>query len=216
MMPISEIDAAIDAVFETNPELRPFDHRKEYPWAIGYLGDVTYHKMFIAENPSLAGLRKTRNKPPLQDPEMQWCVSPGDVHFREGLVLAHCKEGEPRDPGGWRCYITNIVKMAAQPKHWKQQKRKHSAEVIKTIRAFAPVLQAEIDLVEPTLVVVMGEDAQWFFDTLRGREIVLPPECQVKHVIHYGELNYHPRDEAKLQKYLASFAELRGDLTPNG
>ena len=99
----------IDIVFQSHSSL--FDHRSEYPWLTGALGNPNSGIWFIAENPSLTQIERVQNPdggvPTL---DAQWWASRGDKLFREMLVKHGFKMESIDSPGGWNCYITNAVK----------------------------------------------------------------------------------------------------------
>src|SRR5881396_3776046 len=126
----------IDLVFSRNSSLQ--DHRKEFPWVTGFLGNPKSGIMFLAENPSLPTMKRAFTHPDLKSPEMQWNVSKADKIFREVLVKTDLKKGTVDSPGGWACYITNIVKMAVKPKEWNGRRKDDRFAICKM---FVPVLQ---------------------------------------------------------------------------
>src|SRR5687768_12537190 len=86
------------------------DHRVDFPWLTNSLGDPFAGVWFVAEYPSLGQVERGGAAPSV---ETQWAVSRGDRLFREALVGAGFKDGASDSPGGWRCYVTNIIKHAA-------------------------------------------------------------------------------------------------------
>jgi len=75
------------------------DHRAEYGWVTGYLGDVFALVWFVAENPSLTQVEKISDPDP--SPELQWTMSKGHLLFR-GMLWEHgFKDGtSPTASGG--------------------------------------------------------------------------------------------------------------------
>ncbi|MBI3859506.1 MAG: uracil-DNA glycosylase family protein [Thaumarchaeota archaeon] len=209
----AKVRAEVDKVFATNPQL--FDHRKKYPWCPGYLGDMTSGLIFLAENPSLQGLRKVSKNEALQDPELQWWVSRGDKVFRSALAKAGFKDGRPDERGGWHCYITNFVKMAEQPSRWNSKTEEERFEIV---RAFAPVLQTEINIVKPRMIAVMGMDRprSYFLRVLHEHLLELPPSCAVEYVWHYATFNRGSFTTAKVHKYETDFERLSSKLRQLG
>ena len=90
----------------------------DYPWLYGALGEVPSDVMFICENPSIAGIKKAhgdtidRRAP---DIEAQcWGGRNDNAAKRFCVVLRKLglKTTRPDARGGWKCYITNVVKEA--------------------------------------------------------------------------------------------------------
>ncbi len=106
---VTALKQKIDIVFRGHPDI--FDHRKQFPWLTGFLGNPFAGIWFVAENPSLTMVeRATKQKLELLTEENQWRVSKGDLLFRDMLVKHGFKE-PPRDAaGGWNCYITDVIK----------------------------------------------------------------------------------------------------------
>jgi hypothetical protein len=91
---------------------------RESPWLYGALGEVPSDVMFICENPSITGVRQAHvdtidGRAP--DIEAQWWGgrnNPAAKRFRPVLRQVGLKTNRPDARGGWRCYITNVVKEA--------------------------------------------------------------------------------------------------------
>jgi len=105
----------IGNVFAQHSEL--CDHRSLYPWLRGWLGDVTAGVWFVAENPSLTQIRRIHTT--RSTFESQWAASAGDRMFRHALCELGLKTGDPFEPGGWRCYITDVMKSVVFVKDWQ-------------------------------------------------------------------------------------------------
>ena len=175
----------IDLVFSENPSLQ--DHRKVFPWVTGFLGNPKSAIIFLGENPSLPTMKRASASPDMKSPEMQWNVSKGDKIFREALIKAHLKEGTLDSPGGWACYITNIVKMAVKPKEWNEKSKDDRVAICKM---FAPVLQEEIDAIKPKMIAVMGERTEALFNsTLDFGALNIPEGTRVRRIWHYAFFN---------------------------
>jgi uracil-DNA glycosylase len=156
----AELRARMKAVFAKNPQL--YDHRGEYPWLLAALGNPRTDVWFVAENPSLAQLPRVSG----DSPELQWSVSDGDKLLRWMLVRHGFKQGTVTSRGGWCCYITDVVKSASVAGDWdKLPPKEKRAEV----EAWSEVLQWELEVGQPKLVVSLGGDA----DTLLSRLIRL-------------------------------------------
>src|SRR5437899_2448473 len=83
----SDLNRLSDTVFGSHPEI--VDHRRDFPWLTGSLGDRYADIWFVAENPSLSQVRRAAGN----SPELQWSVSRGDKLFREMLVKHGFKTG---------------------------------------------------------------------------------------------------------------------------
>ena len=136
-----------DSVFRSHPEI--VDHRQEFPWLTACLGDPFAKAWFVAENPSLTPVRVSR----ATSPEHQWSGGRGADLLREMLAKHGFKTGGPFAAGGWRCYITDVIKSAAVVKEWNALPAESHQM---TAEAWAPVLRYELEVGEPELLVVLG------------------------------------------------------------
>ena len=102
----AELDRRADNVYRSDARLP--DRRDLHPWVTGYLGDPFAPVWFIAEAPSLSRVEATSG--PGVTVETQWTQSPGDKLFRRMLAKHGFKSGGEYAPGGWRCYITDVIK----------------------------------------------------------------------------------------------------------
>jgi hypothetical protein len=116
------------------------------------LGDPFASVWFIAENPSLTQMERVLHA----TPEDQWNVSIGDKLFRQQLVAHGFKTGTIDSRGGWRCYITDVVKSVDRAGAWN---KRPEAERAKIAEAWAPVLAWELKLGQPKIVVSVGGKA---------------------------------------------------------
>jgi hypothetical protein len=125
----------------------------------------------------LAGLRQKKRK---------WWASKGDRLFRDLLYKYGFKETPPPEPGGWRCYITNVIKEPDYSKLWrnKSQALRNAAAV-----RWAPLLQWEIDQGRPNLVVALGNTVRRILAYLDGSFVELP---RVETVAHYSYIAHRP------------------------
>ncbi len=179
--------AKIGRVFRAHSDL--FDHREEFPWLTGSLGDPTAEVLFVAENPSLSQLERAtdpKGGPPTK--EAQWFASKGDKLFREALLGAGLKDGDVASSGDWRCYITNVIKEADYAERWKksgQLRRNNAADV------WSDVLRWELEKVNPKLVVAMGNQVEKYLRHLdESGKIDLP---KFKKVDHYSYVAMRPK-----------------------
>jgi len=173
-----------DRVFRSHPSL--FDHRSEYPWLVGALGDPTAGIWFVAENPSLTQVERVQD--PLGGPptiEAQWWASRGDKLLREMLVKHGFKKGTIDSPEGWNCYITNVIKEADYTKNWRektQTARNQAAEI------WAGLLDWELKNSRPKMIVVMGNQADLLLQHLVSiGKIRLPKVERITHYSYIGQ-----------------------------
>lgn len=198
-----------DLVFKTHPDL--YDHRAHHPWLIGALGDPYSGIWFVAENPSLTQVERVRD--PIGGPptvEAQWWSSRGDKLLREMLVQYGFKQGPIDSPGGWKCYITNVIKEADYTRNWRektQQARNQAAET------WAGLLSWELENSKPKLVVVLGKQTDLLLKHLVsiGR-IELPRTEQITHYAYIGQRaqgKLGPMHPKRVQAYDEEFARIR-------
>lgn len=203
-----EFERRVADVFRANPTF--YDHRAQHLWLRGWLGDPHCGIYFIAENPSLRQVERARNPdggPPT--PEAQWWASEGDKLFREALLGAGFKNGPVDAIGGWNCYVTNVIKEADRAKLWEGRPTtsKQAAAV-----AWSSLLQWEIDMGQPRLVVTMGGRTRD-----RVRELVRTGRLRVPvldHVVHFSYVAMRPggglprMHPDRVAAYMAEFVRL--------
>jgi len=182
-----ELKRRIGIVFQSHPEI--FDHRRQYPWLTGFLGTPFSNIWFVAENPSLTMVERVTHRsvePPTE--ETQWCISRGDLLFRDMLVK-HGFMNPPRDEaGGWRCYITDVIKETDYVARWRTQ----SNQVLKQIaEVWSEVLAWELETSKPKIVVAMGKQTQRLIAHLQKEKGLRFP--QVEYVHHYSYIALRPR-----------------------
>ena len=173
-----------DTTFRIHPDL--YDHRSQYPWLVGALGNPDTDTWFVAENPSLTQVERALNpdggKP---TPEAQWWASRGDKLFREMLVKYGYKKGTKESPDGWQCYITNVIKEADYTQHWREKTqlaRNASAEI------WSNVFRWELENTKHKLVVVMGKQTGLLVDYLvASHRITLPRRVDITHYAYIGQ-----------------------------
>jgi hypothetical protein len=177
---LDDVDRLADGVFADTQGL--VDHRVRHPWLRGCLGDPFSPIWFVAENPSLRQVERAIGS----SPDLQWSVSAGDKLFRKMLVKHGFKTGGDLEPGGWRCYITDVVKSADGVNEWKQLSWRDRCRVAE---AWAPVLRYELERGSPELIVILGGDTKRFLDHLRSRNgtrTLIPKLPPTKKIHHYS------------------------------
>jgi hypothetical protein len=82
--------------------------------------------------------------------EDQWSVSRGDQLFR-GMPMRHrYKRGDWSSPGGWRGYVTDVIKSADYAGKWDRLSRSDRTSVAE---AWAPALRYELEVGRPKVIV---------------------------------------------------------------
>jgi hypothetical protein len=198
----------IARVFAEHPERR--DERKEYPWIAGFLGNPFRGIWFVGENPSLRTVEKAAKHITVFTEENQWNVSKGDRLFRQALVKCGLKLGSVDSPGGWNCYITDIVKEIDYANSWHKQSWQNRCHVAET---WLPVLRWEMDISRPKMVVAMGKQVQRLLDYLHIKGLALP---HVEIVPHYSYIAFRqdakrrlgPMDKQRVTEYLAEISRV--------
>lgn len=198
----------IDNVFASRPHL--YNHRSKFPWLTGALGDPAAGIWFIAENPSLSQIERVtdpRGGPATE--EAQWWASRGDRLFRDMLVKHGFKDGLADLHGGWRCYITNVIKEADYAENWRGSslERQQAAAL-----NWAPVLSWELEHSRPCLVVALGKTVTRALELIGAAGLRFP---KIVTIQHYSYVALRPRGRqgpmhpARLEEYDREFASVR-------
>jgi hypothetical protein len=199
-----EVARLSDAVYRADPRRIP-DHRAEFPGITCCLGDPFAPVWFIAEAPSLTQLQRGQS----QSREQQWDTSAGDKLFREKLSEHGFKKGGPFAKGGWRCYITDVIKSSYFVKDWKLQPDKAKLAVAEV---WAPVLRYELEAGQPKLVVILGKTITTKPLEHLMRRGLIPPLPQTKTIEHYTYITSRaagrvgPMDPKRVAAWDAEFA----------
>lgn len=160
---------------------------ERFPWLYGAHGQVPSRVMFICENPSLtgvinAGLQTIDGGPP--DIEAQWWGGPRNNAAKRFRVVLHdlgLKTTPPTKRGGWRCYITNVVKeanLATDQNALSNTFRRQQA------RDWADILTWEIEKVRPEHYFSVGGWAAHFVQTLQREKLL--PGFHAHQICHYS------------------------------
>lgn len=186
-----ELQHFTDLREKINARLEEIDapHRDEqihvFPWLYGALGAVPAETMFICENPSLAGVRRANVEtidggPP--DIEAQWWGgwrNPAGKRFRLALFELGLKQTPPAARGGWKCYITNVVKEANIAREQEERKDRPQQATL-----WAGILAWELGQVEPHHVFAVGGRAYKAIVGLQAARLL--PRFRVHQVWHYS------------------------------
>lgn len=165
-------------------------HRQiqEHPWLYGALGAVPSDVMFVCENPSLGGVEKAHERtitggaPCTED---QWCGGAASnciKRFRPALCELGLKTTPPLQPGGWRCYITNVIKEADIVRDFGARDKASLAV------EWADVLAWELEHVRPRVLFTVGTNATELVQLLQRRRLIpaLPVPNKVMHYSNRG------------------------------
>ena len=182
-----ELREAIHARLRT---LRPpswEEQVEDYPWLYGALGDPGADVMFVCENPSLSGLRAVVESPfgGAPDFDTQWTGNPAnrrDKRFRKVLCDLGLKDGSIWEPGGWHCYITNVIKQAAIVREWEESPWNAK---LRAARQWSGILQMEFNVVRPGTVYCVGGAAHRMVKWLQ-RNDGLNVQAPIHGIWHYS------------------------------
>ena len=151
----------MDIVDESRKVIREnnlYDWFADYPWMTGYLGDPLAPVWFIGENPSLSGVEAVNMRSPAKSENLQWNSHAGDRLLREAITEAGLKLGAPEADGGWRCYITNVIKepeIVAVRNKKKRDARYWQSQADR----WQPLLQRQIETGNPQVLLALGGQA---------------------------------------------------------
>ena len=161
-------------------------HRQiqDFPWLYGALGQVPSDVMFICENPSLTGVERADMRTlsgGTANIEDQWCGGPKSnciKRFRPALCELGLKTTSPVTLGGWRCYITNVIKEADVVRDFNARNKEQIAV------EWADVLAWEIEAVSPKVMFTVGSSATKLVGSLQRRRLI--PAIPANGIIHYS------------------------------
>ncbi len=200
----------IDKIFQSHPGI--YDHRNEFPWVTGSLGDPSAGAWFVGDLPCLTTLERLPGESPADlNEESQWSASRGDQLLREMLVKHGFKDGSPMAPGGWRCYLTCLVK---ELDYTNSLERMSPALYRQYALTWLPVFQWELSQAKPPLLVAVGgrvESALHFLARKNG--LRLPRLFSISNPAYIatrscGELG--PMHPLRLQEFDEEFQQLSG------
>jgi hypothetical protein len=167
---------------------------QEYPWLYGALGEVPSDVMFICENPSLGGVEKAHERtitggaPCIED---QWCGGAASnciKRFRPALYELGLKTTQPLQTGGWRCYITNVIKEADIVRDFGGRDKAPLAV------EWADVIAWELEQVRPRVLFTVGTNATELVKLLQQRNLI-PSSPQPIKLMHYSNRGRGVTDE---------------------
>ena len=161
--------------------LQKKEHAK-YPWLYGALGNPESDVMFICENPSRTGVEWAARKLRHLGIEAQWRGHRAD-RLRDVICDLKLKRGGPDDRGGWRCYITNVIKSMDTVKDFSALSWTDKAALA---REWADVLQWEIRRVRPGIVFCVGRKSERAVQDLQGKQALDLHGASLQYVWHYS------------------------------
>jgi len=167
---------------------------KDYPWLVGYLGKRRSPVWFVAENPSLRGVVRIHSRSSVSSKNLQWNAHAGDWLFREALVKAGLKKGNPRDHRGWECYITDVIKEPEVVKERNEKKRDPSYWRTQACQ-WLPVFLEELRLGRPRVLVAVGNPALKILKYWAEQGVLLP---RIEQIPHYSYVMFRPDNKAGL------------------
>ncbi len=160
---------------------------RDHPWLYGALGAVPADVMFICENPSVRGVRQAHQQPVggrKPDLESQWWGGPRDYaarRFRRVLCELGLKTTPPGARGGWKCYITNLVKEANVV---RDQNALSSGYKKRQAEAWAPTLTWELVRVRPRYIFCVGAKTARLMRWLQQEKLL--PHFDFHQIWHYS------------------------------
>jgi hypothetical protein len=158
---------------------------EEFAWLYGALGQVPSKVMLVCENPSLSGVEKAHFRtinggpPTIED---QWAGGPTSnciTRLRPALCELGLKLTPPDRPGGWRCYITKVIKEADVVRDFTARDKQSLAI------HWADVLAWEIEQVRPSVMFTVGDAATQLVRTLQEKRLI-PAFPRSHKVMHYS------------------------------
>ena len=164
-----------------------FNWFKEYPWLNGFIGNLDSPVWLLGENPSLTQMKKQlKNKQ--FDENLQWNASAGDNLLRESLTESGLKEGNPDLNEGWNCYITNVIKEPEVVVE-RNQKKHDSQYWKKQAKHWLPVLQMQIDMGNPKVLVCLGGQSEKILNYMVKIGLKTP---NLEKIHHYSYIMLRP------------------------
>ena len=181
----------------------------KFPWLTGSLGNLKAPVWFLGEYPSRAALDKVDKIANADDDieitaNLQWsCIDDSAKLWREAVTEAGQKVGNPCDDSGWNCYITNIIKEPQTPSKINKQSK---LKIMREAERWQSVLQSELCLGTPKVLVVMGERANNVFEHLKNNGLQCPPTEIISSYAYImtkpdNKLKLGPRHPARIEIY---------------
>lgn len=188
-----------------------YDWFNDFPWWVGFVGDIYSNIWFLGENPSKTQLEKESRKGNCTT-NSQWNISPGDELLRKAISEADLKTGDPFTDGGWKCYITNAIKTPEKVK--KRNENKKDPNYWKTqALIWLSVLQLQIDLGKPEVIVLLGGETEKIFKFMCDNGLKAPEQRKIHHYSYImsrpeAGTNRVPRDPERIAEFKLSVKEI--------
>ena len=169
-----------------------YDWFNDYPWWVGYIGNIHSAVWFLGENPSLIQLDR-QSKTLDCDINSQWNISLGDKLLRKAITEANLKTGEPFQNDGWKCYITNAIKTPEKVSA-RNKEKSDSNYWKKQALMWLQVLQLQVNLGQPKIIVTLGSQAEKIFKFMCDNGLEAPKHKKIHHysyIMHRPEARTH-------------------------
>lgn len=160
----------------------------DYPWLTGQLGNINSPVWFIGENPSLSGVRNIDRMSVDKTENLQWNSSSGDKLLREALSESGLKYEVPGSNEGWECYITNAIKEPEIVSE-RNKKKRDSSYWKEQAKRWMPVLQEQIDIGRPEVLVALGGQAEKILRYMITIGLQAP---RIEKIHHYSYIMKRP------------------------
>ena len=180
----------------------------KYPWLTGSLGNLKAPVWFLGEYPSRAAVDKVDKKAKADGIELtanlQWsCLDDSANLWREAVTEAGLKVGKLCDDSGWNCYITNIIKEPQTPGKFNEQSK---LKIKREAERWQSVLQSELCLGAPNVLVAMGERTNKVLEHLKNNGLQCPPTEIIPSYAYImtkpdNKLKLGPRHPARIELY---------------
>ena len=160
----------------------------DYPWLTGQLGSINSPVWFIGENPSLSAVKRVDQRSVDKTENLQWNSHNGDRLLREALSESGLKHGLPESNEGWECYITNAIKEPEIVSE-RSKKKRDSSYWKEQAERWMPVLQEQIDIGRPKVLVVLGGQAEKILKYMIEIGLKAP---KIEKIHHYSYIMKYP------------------------
>ena len=160
----------------------------DFPWLTGQLGNINSPIWFIGENPSLTGVKNVDRRSVDKTENLQWNSHNGDRLLREALSESGLKHGLPGSDEGWECYITNAIKEPEIAKE-RNKKKRDSSYWRGQAERWMPVLQEQIDIGRPKVLVALGGQAEKILKYMIKIGLKAP---RIEKIHHYSYIMKRP------------------------
>ena len=160
----------------------------DYPWLTSELGNINSPVWFIAENPSLSSVISIDQRSVDKTENLQWNSHNGDQLLREALSESGLKHGLPRSNEGWECYITNAIKEPEIVSE-RNEKKRDSGYWKEQAKRWMPVLQEQIDIGRPEVLVALGGQAEKILKYMIKIGLKIP---KIEKIHHYSYIMKRP------------------------